>query len=343
MTRCPIPSNLTSCSVEDTPSLAERVPYFCNSPCAKYLRNINNFAQLVSSGRSFFDESDVDDNILCETEEDEDDCGVNQQGLGTYQNQILGTESEDDQANESSDDDLPLINLLPSGKKRKWKRTTFHPQIERYQPTVQIPLPPDSISEPIHYFVRYLDDKFFESMALYTNMKEVKKTGKSLETGACELKKFFACCMLIVPRRAGSNTEKTVQRQEFQEKIAASGVPRKDILDYLGFKFSLAKSLLYSKKVITINQDSDVSEEEECDETSVKRRKILPVPDKRLRKQDAKHLPEIMSEKQKSRSKCRYQGCKGLTFTKCTGCNMFLCCSMNKNQDQNADIKGAKD
>ncbi|KAK9681086.1 hypothetical protein QE152_g38583 [Popillia japonica] len=63
------------------------------------------------------DESDVDDNILCDTEEDEDDCGVNEQGLGTYHNQILGTESEDDQANESSDDDLPLINLLPSGKK----------------------------------------------------------------------------------------------------------------------------------------------------------------------------------------------------------------------------------
>ncbi|KAK9745599.1 hypothetical protein QE152_g6779 [Popillia japonica] len=80
------------------------------------------------------DESDVDDNKLCVTEEDEDDRWVNKQGLGAYQNQILGTESEDDQANESSDD-------LPSGKIRKWERTTFHPQIERWrkkQMTVEI-------------------------------------------------------------------------------------------------------------------------------------------------------------------------------------------------------------
>lgn len=579
----------------------------------------------------------MDENLL----DDDDEWGAwdepsEIQTFGASQDQMIleNDQEEDDNLgceleNSSSwDDDLPLINLIPIGKKRKWKRTNFQPQREKYVPCDRDPLSLENIPKPIDFFNKYLDDNFFQSMAMYTNMKEVKVSGKSLGTSPEELKTFFACCMLIgiysLPRirmfwrsdtrvpivsdnlsrnrffalrtrlkivddDSVSNEAKALDRfwkvrpmldsiqkgcrqnkrsqnvsideqmipfhgkvlmrqfvrgkpnpvglknfvmttttgipldfhlyegkgkstesslihtpekldvggkvvlkltdtlpvgvsvfvdryftsetlidtlfsrkiyvtgtlmkmripktdlqllsdknlkksgrgshdmlvtednkialtkwfdskpihlasgefgteplgsckrwsvqekkyieisrpsvvQQYNEKMggvdlldrvmskypmssrtnkwtirciyafvdfsaaaswlqyrevcAAEKIPKKDIEDYLSFKFSLAKSLLYSEKR---HESTSTTTEEENNEPPRKTRKIMPVPDKRLRKQEAKHLPEFVSEKQKCRSKCRYPGCTHLTFCKCVECNVFLCCSIKRN------------
>lgn len=114
---------------------------------------------------------------------------------------------------------------------------------------------------------------------------------------------------------------------QYRQTCRAAGIPKKEIKDYLDFKFELAKSLLFahSENNSTSNDDPD------DDESPRKKRRVVPTPDKRQRKEGAKHLPEFVSEKQKSRSKCRFSGCKGLTFCRCVKCNVFLCCSIQRN------------
>ena len=583
------------------------------------------------------DESDLDENISSDDDEwDEWNRATDTEVLGTIHDETLVENDEeggdgilegDADDISSSDDDLPLIHLIPKGKKRKWKRTNFEPQLEKYVPCIEDPLLPENIPQPIHYFSEYIDDYFFQSMALYTNMKEVNKTGRSLDTTKEELKTFFACCMLIgiynLPRirmfwrsdtrvpivsdnisrnrffalrtrlklvdddsvskeareidrfwkvrpmldqiqkgclqnertpnvsideqmipfhgkvlmrqfvRGKPNpvglknfvmtsptgipldfhmyegkgrstesslvhtpekldvggrvvlkltdslpigvsifvdryftserlidtllsrkihvtgtlmkmripktnlqffTDKDLKKSgrgshdmlvtednkmavvkwfdskpihlassefgtepvgqckrwsvqdkkyieinrpsvvknynekmggvdlldrvmakypmssrtnkwtirciyafidfsaaaswlKYKEQCLAAKVPKKSIKDYLAFKFSLAKSLLYFRE-----KSSSTSEESDVDnEPSRKRRKITPIPDKRLRKRESKHLPEYVSGIQKSRSKCRYHGCRSLTFCKCVACNVFLCCSLQRN------------
>lgn len=237
------------------------------------------------------DESDVDEDLLLGSDDDDEEIFPAAQGVGIVgANQDTIPDDNDFASNRSasSDEDIPLINYLPRSKKRKWKRTNFEPKIENYELAIHVPMLPEAIPEPIDYFTKYLDDSFFESIAMYTNMKEVKKTGKFLDTNAEELKHFFAACMLI----------------------------------------GIYNLLMFFKQP---EEDSGSESDSPDEEPSAKRRKIIPIPDKRIRKKDSKHLPEFTKDSQKSRSKCRNPGCRSLTFSKCSACQMYLCCSVQRN------------
>lgn len=133
--------------------------------------------------------------------EDERSLGVENSDLESEDDGEVQSESEeerniDDFDEEEIPDDVPLVNLIPKNKKRKWKRTNFSPKLETFVTTGQ-DTPPENIQDPGSYFCKYLNDDFFKSMALYTNIREVETTGKSLNTDEREIKMFFGCCLLI--------------------------------------------------------------------------------------------------------------------------------------------------
>lgn len=112
----------------------------------------------------------------------------------------------------------------------------------------------------------------------------------------------------------------------YRQDAAAARLSKTEIMDYLEFKFSLAKALLHSAKKDDTEESASKSDKENPQTRNLKRRSVLPVPEKK-----AKHLPKFMNEAQKTRSRCRYTGCKNLTFMQCTSCTVFLCCSMQRN------------
>lgn len=115
---------------------------------------------------------------------------------------------------------------------------------------------------------------------------------------------------------------------EYREDAKAAGGVRKDTMDYLDFKLSIAKTLVLKTEE---KDDMDVDSETEDEDPQTKRRSVQPIPDKRCRVQGNTHLVEFMKSKQKSRSKCRFPGCKNLTYARCKSCDIFLCCSVERN------------
>ncbi|XP_050306228.1 uncharacterized protein LOC126743267 [Anthonomus grandis grandis] len=101
---------------------------------------------------------------------------------------------------------------------------------------------------------------------------------------------------------------------EYRQNAIAEGLRRKEILDYLDFKLSIAKTLVYTDIPQADCEQSDFDEEQL---TPRKQRKIQPIPDRRERKQGNTHLLVFTKHDQKSRSKCRYPKCGKLTFAKC--------------------------
>ncbi|KAJ4446477.1 hypothetical protein ANN_13173 [Periplaneta americana] len=80
-----------------------------------------------------------------------------------------------------------------------------------------------------------------------------------------------------------------------------------------------------------LDRDSSGDEDDNHEHISSKRRKIIPIPHEASRKSNALHLPENLSDKQKNRSKCRYPGCKYLTYVQCSDCKVFLCFNNDRN------------
>ncbi|ENN81371.1 hypothetical protein YQE_02226, partial [Dendroctonus ponderosae] len=103
---------------------------------------------------------------------------------------------------------------------------------------------------------------------------------------------------------------------EYRENAKAAGLPRKEIMDFLDFKLSIAKSLILENQ----GEDDMEFEAEDDEQPGSKRRSVQPIPDKRCRRQGNIHLMEFMKDKQKSRSKCRLPNCNKLTFAKCKAC-----------------------
>ncbi|KAH0818558.1 hypothetical protein GEV33_004233 [Tenebrio molitor] len=459
-----------------------------------------------------FDESDLDVDLLPGGDsENEDETIRNTEDV--LQQTTCGDEDEaeaddDGGAVSSSDDELPLVHFLPKGKKRKWKQSAFVPRIAvKHTPTVRAEPLPENISDPIRYFSRYLDDDFFESMALFTNMKEGKPhpvglknfvvttskgipldlqmyEGKGKSTESCLVltpekldvggrvalrladtlpvgvslftDRFFTSIPLIetllargitltgtlmknrIPKEASFRIDNQMKKSgrgsydmlvtennkialvkwydskpvhigssefgtqpvglcnrwskvdnkyleiqrpsvvksynenmggvdlldrvisnyrmnsrttkwtiraiyhfvdfsaaagllEYREDAEAANVPIKEKLDYLDFKFSIAKALLSSGLAANPqNSNSSDSEDEEAAQLSRKRRRVEAIPEKRIRKKESKHLPHFIKDKQKSRSKCRYPGCKKLTFAKCSLCNVFYAAALTE-------------
>lgn len=123
----------------------------------------------------------------------------------------------------------------------------------------------------------------------------------------------------------------------YRKDAQLKGLPKKEILDYLDFKFTVAKNLMLQFAEVASNEESrarpavNVEAEDDGPTTSKKARKPEHMPDKRFSTMNAKHLPDFRNEEQKCRSKCRNPGCKKLTFVCCTACKIFLCCSAGRN------------
>ncbi|KAG5882247.1 hypothetical protein JTB14_014066 [Gonioctena quinquepunctata] len=119
---------------------------------------------------------------------------------------------------------------------------------------------------------------------------------------------------------------------EFCRNAITEGLRRKDTLDYLDFELSVAQYLISTKKP---SEQSEVnSEQSECEEEEtppLKRRKVQLVPDRRVRTVGNIHLPVFTKQEQKTRPKCRFPKCGKSTFAKCNACNIYLCCTVDRN------------
>ncbi|KAG5888977.1 hypothetical protein JTB14_026048 [Gonioctena quinquepunctata] len=127
------------------------------------------------------DQSDLDD-ISSDDDEDEVDLGL--------ENVVPDPDDIDiaDNMSDSSDEE-PIAHYLP-GYQKKWPRTRqFEPSQFNSQDT--------ELEQPIAYLNKYISDKFFEDVALFTNMREVADKGRFLETSEYEMRTFFGASMLI--------------------------------------------------------------------------------------------------------------------------------------------------
>ncbi|XP_050315266.1 uncharacterized protein LOC126749592 [Anthonomus grandis grandis] len=82
-----------------------------------------------------------------------------------------------------SSDDEPLAHYLPSYEKT-WSRVR---EFEPFQFNFKNENISTQLNQPSMYLRKYISDTFFEQMALFTNMREVIETGRSLETSEYEL------------------------------------------------------------------------------------------------------------------------------------------------------------
>ncbi|KAG5880896.1 hypothetical protein JTB14_000982 [Gonioctena quinquepunctata] len=99
---------------------------------------------------------------------------------------------------------------------------------------------------------------------------------------------------------------------EYRQNASTEGLRRKDTLDYLDFKLSVAQYFILTEK--PSEQSEGNSEQSECEEEEtppLKQRNVPPVPDRRVRTVGNIHLPVFTKKEQKTRSKCRFPKCGG--------------------------------
>ncbi|KAG5867433.1 hypothetical protein JTB14_010009, partial [Gonioctena quinquepunctata] len=133
---------------------------------------------------------DLDQSILDDLSSDDDEDEVD---LG-LENVVPDPDNIEiaDNVRDSSDEE-PLAHYLP-GYQKKWPRTR---QFEPSQFNFQEKNIDTELEQPIAYLNKYISDKFFEDVALFTNMREVADKGRSLETFEYEMRTFFGASMLI--------------------------------------------------------------------------------------------------------------------------------------------------
>ncbi|KAG5867432.1 hypothetical protein JTB14_010008 [Gonioctena quinquepunctata] len=114
---------------------------------------------------------------------------------------------------------------------------------------------------------------------------------------------------------------------EYRQNASTEDLRRKDTLDYLDFKLFVAYYLILTEKPSERSEGN--SKQSECEEEEtppLKQRKVQPVADRRVRTVGNIHLPVFTNQEQKTRSKCGK-----LTFAKCNACNIYLCCTVDRN------------
>ncbi|KAG5897083.1 hypothetical protein JTB14_036310 [Gonioctena quinquepunctata] len=95
---------------------------------------------------------------------------------------------------------------------------------------------------------------------------------------------------------------------EYRQNASKEGLKRKDTLDYLDFKLSVAQYLILTEK--PSEQSEGNSEQSDCEEEEtppLKQRKVQPVPDRRVRTVGNIHPPVFTKQEQKT--KCRFPKC----------------------------------
>ncbi|XP_050302717.1 uncharacterized protein LOC126740644 [Anthonomus grandis grandis] len=136
------------------------------------------------------DQSDIGD--LSSESGDEVDVDLDLVNINLdHQNGLESIEDMEMAENMSdSSDDEPLAYYLP-GYEKTWG------EFEPFQFNFKNENISTQLNQPSMYLRKYISDTFFEQMALFTNMREVIETGRSLETSEYELRKFFGASMLI--------------------------------------------------------------------------------------------------------------------------------------------------
>ena len=106
---------------------------------------------------------------------------------------------------------------------------------------------------------------------------------------------------------------------------------RKDILQFLNFKLTVAETYLTASDEAPSSSDelSDQSADEGGDVPATKRRRCAGIPCIQQRIVDAKHLPGMSNLKNSMR--CRMSGCCGKSKVRCVACNIYLCMTADCN------------
>ncbi|KAG5884118.1 hypothetical protein JTB14_009173 [Gonioctena quinquepunctata] len=99
---------------------------------------------------------------------------------------------------------------------------------------------------------------------------------------------------------------------EYCQNASTEGLRRKDTLDFLDFKLSVAEYLILTKK--PSEQSEGNLEQSDCEEEEappLEQRKVQPVPDRRVRTVGVGniHLPVFTKQDKKTRSKFRFPKC----------------------------------
>lgn len=112
---------------------------------------------------------------------------------------------------------------------------------------------------------------------------------------------------------------------EYRRDQTALKTAKKDVLDYLDFRCSVAQDLIHNE--LEYSTDSDF----EIDPRPAERhRGSVPQPPDSLRRKGNLHLPEFPSPVTKNR--CRFPGCSAnKARIRCSTCKVFLCLQDNRN------------
>jgi hypothetical protein len=119
----------------------------------------------------------------------------------------------------------------------------------------------------------------------------------------------------------------------YRADCVAKGTARRDIYQFLEFRIRIAKSYLSTTEPDTSDIDSVAESDNSSDADNpppTKRRRIISaLPRTPQRKSQAKHMPEIIPDKNSMR--CRNVGCKKKTKIRCIACNVCLCLRAERN------------
>ena len=112
---------------------------------------------------------------------------------------------------------------------------------------------------------------------------------------------------------------------QYRQDAASNGTPKKDIMQFLDFRVSIAQVYLAA-----VNEEAGDSDESETDSAAAGRRRqlVTAVPATQQRAVGM-HLP-LMTDLQYS-MRCRSHGCTQKTKVKCTKCNVYLCMVAGRN------------
>ena len=130
---------------------------------------------------------------------------------------------------------------------------------------------------------------------------------------------------------------------EYREKATNLGIPKKNILDLLGFRAYIAKALIICEKPQIKKKgrpSSCVSPSQSNSTTtaSVNSRAITEVrPIRDVQFDQIGHFPEF--DNRNFASRCKNLECKGQSRVKCVKCNVHLCLNKNNNCFLNYHVK----
>ncbi|XP_031358741.1 piggyBac transposable element-derived protein 3-like isoform X1 [Photinus pyralis] len=112
---------------------------------------------------------------------------------------------------------------------------------------------------------------------------------------------------------------------EYRTQAILLGLPKKDILDLLGFRMEVAESLIYTRRAPKRGRPSEQIENRVI--RGKKKVEIRPTNAQRFDKYD--HLPQYDDKKEASR--CKNQDCKSRTHIYCQKCKVHLCILKGRN------------